>query len=78
MGTLRDECLNGEIFYVAPRGPANRVEKWRVEYNDQAAALGARATSRQRREFATQRAAIRSPTAACEPPFRRGPNEVVM
>ncbi len=31
-GKLRDECLNGEIFY-SPKEAQMVIEKWRVEYN---------------------------------------------
>jgi putative transposase len=31
-GKLRDECLNGEIFYL-PKEAQVVIEKWRVEYN---------------------------------------------
>jgi putative transposase len=32
-GKLRDECLNGEIFYSL-REAQVVIEKWRVEYNE--------------------------------------------
>jgi putative transposase len=32
-GKLRDECLNGEIFYSL-RETQIVIEKWRVEYNE--------------------------------------------
>ena len=40
-GKLRDECLNGEIFYSLKEAQVV-IEKWRVEYNTKTAALGAR------------------------------------
>ena len=40
-GKLRDECLNGEIFYSLKEAQVV-IEQWRVQYNTGAAALGAR------------------------------------
>ena len=74
-GKLRDECLNGEIFYSL-REAQIVIEKWRVEYNTRRphSALGYRPPAP--KAFAPQMAALRSPTAPCEPPS--APNEVVM
>jgi transposase InsO family protein len=33
-GKLRDECLNGEIFYSLKEAQV-LIEQWRVEYNTQ-------------------------------------------
>jgi transposase InsO family protein len=74
-GKLRDECLNGEIFYSL-REAQVVIEKWRVVYNTlrPQAALGNSAPA----AIATQMAPLRSPTAPCQPPFAPSPNEVVM
>ena len=66
-GKLRDECLNGEIFYSL-REAQIVIEKWRVEYNTRRphSALGYKPPAPV--TIAPQRAALRSPTAACEPP----------
>ncbi|MGA8036390.1 MAG: IS3 family transposase [Candidatus Acidiferrales bacterium] len=76
-GKLRDECLNGEIFYSL-REAQIVIEKWRVEYNTRRphSALGYKPPAPV--TFAPQRAALRSPTAPCEPPFEAWPHEVVM
>jgi putative transposase len=76
-GKLRDECLNGEIFYSL-REAQVVIEKWRVVYNTLRphSALGYRPPAPA--AFAPQRAALRSPTAPCEPPFASLPDEVVM
>ena len=76
-GKLRDECLNGEIFYSLKEAQIV-IEKWRVEYNTRRphSALGYRPPAPA--AFAPQMAALRSPTAPCEPPFAPLPNEVVM
>ena len=76
-GKLRDECLNGEIFYSLREAQAV-IEKWRVVYNTLRphSALGYRPPAPA--AFAPQRAALRSPTAPCEPPFAPLPNKVVM
>ena len=75
-GKLRDECLNGEIFYSL-REAQVVIEKWRVVYNTQRphSALGYRPPAPA--AFAPQMAALRSPTAPCEPPFASVPDEVV-
>jgi transposase InsO family protein len=67
-GKLRDECLNGEIFYSL-REAQIVIEKWRVEYNTRRphSALGYRPPAPA--AFAPQMVALRSPTAPCEPPF---------
>ncbi|HEY6369712.1 MAG TPA: IS3 family transposase [Candidatus Sulfotelmatobacter sp.] len=76
-GKLRDECLNGEIFYSLKEAQVV-IEKWRVEYNTRRphSALGYRPPAPA--AFAPQMAALRSPTAPCEPPFASLPDEVVM
>jgi transposase InsO family protein len=75
-GKLRDECLNGEIFYSL-REAQVVIEKWRVVYNTLRphSALGYRPPAPP--AFAPQMAALRSPTAPCEPPLPL-PDEVVM
>ncbi|MGB7283640.1 MAG: IS3 family transposase [Candidatus Acidiferrum sp.] len=76
-GKLRDECLNGEIFYTL-REAQVVIEKWRVHYNTLRphSALGYRPPAPA--AFAPQMAALRSPTAPCEPPFAPLPDEVVV
>ena len=76
-GKLRDECLNGEIFYSL-REAQIVIEKWRVHYNTRRphSALGYRPPAPE--TFAPQMAALRSPAAPCEQPFAPRPNEVVM
>jgi len=76
-GKLRDECLNGEIFYSL-REAQIVIEKWRVEYNTRRphSALGYKPPAPV--AFAPQMAALRSPTAPYEPPFAPLLNEVVM
>jgi putative transposase len=76
-GKLRDECLNGEIFYSLKEAQIV-IEKWRVEYNTRRphSALGYRPPAPG--AFAPQMAALRSPTAPCESPFASLPDEVVM
>ncbi|MGH9434204.1 MAG: IS3 family transposase [Terriglobia bacterium] len=76
-GKLRDECLNGEIFYSL-REAQVVIEKWRVIYNilRPHSALGYRPPAPA--AIAPQMAALRSPTAPCEPPFASLPDEVVM
>ena len=71
-GKLRDECLNGEIFYSL-REAQIVIETWRVEYNTRRphSALGYKPPAPV--AFAPQRAALRSPTAPCEPPFAASP-----
>src|SRR5277367_3736435 len=72
-----NECLNGEIFYSL-REAQVVIEKWRVVYNTLRphSALGYRPPAPA--AFAPQMAALRSPTAPCEPPFASLPDEVVM
>jgi putative transposase len=76
-GKLREECLNGEIFYSL-REAQIVIEKWRVQYNTQRphSALGYRPPAPV--AIAPQRAALHSPTAPSEPPFADSPHEVVM
>ena len=76
-GKLRDECLNGEIFYSLKEAQIV-IEQWRVEYNTRRphSALGYRPPAPE--TFAPQIAALRSPTAPCELPFASLPDEVVM
>ena len=67
-GKLRDECLNGEIFYSLKEAQIV-IEQWRVEYNTKRphSALGYRPPAPA--AFAPRMAALRSPTAPCDPPF---------
>jgi transposase InsO family protein len=67
-GKLRDECLNGEIFY-SMREAQVVIEKWRVEYNTWRphSALGYRPPAPA--SFAPRMAALRSPSAPYDPPF---------
>jgi putative transposase len=76
-GKLRDECLNGEIFYSLKEAQIV-IEQWRVEYNTRRphSALGYRPPAPA--ALAPQMATLRSPTAPCESPFAPGPDEVVM
>jgi len=76
-GKLRDDCLNGEIFYSLREAQAV-IEKWRVVYNTLRphSSLGYRPPAPA--AFAPQTAALRSPTAPCEPPFAPLPDKVVM
>jgi len=65
-GKLRDECRNGEIFFSLKEAQIV-IEKWRVEYNTRRphSALGYRPPAPG--TFSPQMAALRSPTAPCEP-----------
>lgn len=76
-GKMRDECLNGEIFYSL-REAQIVIEKWRVEYNTRRphSALGYRPPAPA--AFAPRMMALRSPTAPCEPPSASLPDGVVM
>ena len=76
-GKLRDECLNGEIFYSLKEAQIV-IEKWRVEYNTTRphSSLGYRPPAPA--AFAPHLAALRSPTAPCEPPSASLPDEIVM
>ncbi|WP_424667180.1 IS3 family transposase [Candidatus Binatus sp.] len=76
-GKLRDECLNGEIFYSLKEAQVV-IEKWRVVYNTLRphSALGYRPPAPA--AIAPQMAALRSPTAPYDPPFASWPDEVVM
>ena len=76
-GTLRSECLDSHWF--ASLAEARQViDKWRQEYNTVRphSALGYRPPAPM--AIAPQMAALRSPTAPCEPPFASLPDEVVM
>src|SRR5579862_737566 len=77
-GKLRDECLNGEIFYSLKEAQVV-IERWRVEYNTRRphSALGYRPPAPA--AVAPQMAALRSPSAPCDPPFAKPhPSEVVL
>ena len=76
-GKLRDECLNGEIFYSLKEAQIV-IEQWRVKYNTRRphSALGYRPPAPE--TIVPQMAALRSPTAPCEPPFASLPDEAVM
>jgi len=76
-GKLRDECLNGEIFYSLKEAQIV-IEQWRVKYNTRRphSALGYRPPAPE--AVAPQMAALRSPTAPCEPPFASLPDKAVM
>jgi putative transposase len=76
-GKLRDECLNGEIFFSLKEAQIV-IEKWRVEYNTTRphSALGYRPPAPG--TFSPPMVALRSPTAPCEPPLASLPDEVVM
>jgi len=67
-GKLRDECLNGEIFYSLKEAQIV-IEQWRVEYNTRRphSALGYRPPAPA--AVAPRMVALRSPTAPYEPPF---------
>jgi transposase InsO family protein len=67
-GKLRDECLNGEVFYSLKEAQIV-IEKWRVQYNTRRphSALGYRPPAPV--AFAPRMTALRSPTAPCAPPF---------
>jgi len=67
-GKLRDECLNGEIFY-SMREAQVVIEKWHAEYNTRRphSALGYRPPAPA--SFAPRMAALRPPSAPCDPPF---------
>ncbi|MGA8312297.1 MAG: IS3 family transposase, partial [Terriglobales bacterium] len=67
-GKLRDECLNGEIFYSLKEAQVV-IENWRVEYNTirPHSALGYRPPAPA--AFAPRMAALQSPTAPYDPPF---------
>jgi transposase InsO family protein/transposase-like protein len=76
-GKLRDECLNGEVFYSLKEAQIV-IEKWRVEYNTRRphSSLGYRPPAPA--AFAPHLAALRSPTAPCDPPGASFQDEVVM
>ena len=76
-GKLRDECLNGEIFYSLKEAQIV-IEQWRVKYNTRRphSALGYRPPAPE--TIVPQMAALRSPTAPCEPSFASLPDEAVM
>jgi len=52
-GKLRDECLNGEIFYSLKEAQVV-IEKWRVEYNTRRPRTRRWATGRRRRRPVAQ------------------------
>jgi transposase InsO family protein len=77
-GKLRDECLNGEIFYSLKEAQVV-IEQWRVEYNTRRphSALGYRPPAPA--AFEPRMAALRSPSAPYDPPFANPvPSEVVL
>ena len=77
-GKLRDECLNGEIFYSLKEAQVV-IENWRIEYNTRRphSALGYRPPTPA--AFAPRMAALRSPSAPYDPPFANPvPSEVVL
>ena len=77
-GKLRDECLNGEIFYSLKEAQVV-IEQWRVEYNTRRphSALGYRPPAPA--AFVPRMAALRSPSAPYDPPFANPlPSEVVL
>ena len=63
-GKLRDECLNASWF-VNLFEARRKIAAWRKEYNEERphSSLGYRTPA----AFAQQLAALRSPTAPCEP-----------
>ena len=67
-GKLRDECLDGEIFYSLKEAQVV-IENWRIEYNTRRphSALGYRPPAPA--AIAPRMAALRSPSAPCDPPF---------
>jgi transposase InsO family protein len=67
-GKLRDECLNGEIFYSLKEAQVV-IEKWRVNYNTRRphSALGYKPPAPE--AVAPRMAVLRSPAAPCNPPF---------
>jgi putative transposase len=67
-GKLRDECLNGEIFYSLKEAQVV-IEQWRVKYNTirPHSALDYRPPAPA--AVAPRMAALRSPSAPCDPPF---------
>ncbi len=70
-GKLRDECLNGEIFYSLKEAQII-IERWRVLYNTLRphSALGYRPPAPA--ALAPQFAVLRSPTAPCELQIAQG------
>jgi putative transposase len=74
-GKLRDDCLNGEIFFSLKEAQIV-IEKCRVEYNTRRphSALGYRPPAPG--TFSPQMVALRSPTALCEPPFASLPTRL--
>jgi putative transposase len=77
-GKLRDECLNGEIFYSLKEAQVV-IEQWRVEYNTRRphSALGYRPPASA--ALGPRMAALRSPSAPYDPPFANPvPSEVVL
>jgi len=77
-GKLRDECLNGEIFYSLKEAQVV-IEQWRVEYNTRRPHSRWAIGRRRRRPFEPRMAALRSPSAPYNPPFANPlPSEVVL
>src|SRR6202790_3925206 len=77
-GKLRDECLNGEIFYSLKEAQVV-IEQWRVEFNTRRphSALGYSPAAPA--ALAPRMAALRSPSAPRDPPFANPlPSEVVL
>ena len=66
-GKLRDECLNGEIFYSLKEAHVV-IEHWR-EYNTRRPHRALGYSPPAPAAFAPRMAALRSPTAPCDPPF---------
>ena len=66
-GKMRDECLN-EHWFMSLGEARETMEAWRRDYNEVRphSALGDRTPQ----EFTAHGAALRSPTAPCEPPRR--------
>jgi putative transposase len=71
-GKMRDECLN-EHWFVSLAEARQRIESWRQDYNEVRphSSLG----NRTPQEFTARGAALRSPTAPCEPHRREEPKQ---
>lgn len=67
-GKLRDECLNGEIFYSLKEAQIV-IEKWRVHYNTRRPHSALNYKPPAPAAVAPRMAALRSPTAPYDPPF---------
>jgi transposase InsO family protein len=77
-GKLRDECLNGELFYSLKEAQVV-IEKWRVNYNTKRphSALGYKPPAPV--AVTPRMASLRSPTAPCDLPFATpAPPEVML